>query len=90
MANPVITPGHSVLVFGFANKCEDEMDRLDHQLDDPVFVEKLYNEQLILKDGRPVARPANPSLAWHFDDLKFGILDKRTKGFSCIFPFFSR
>jgi hypothetical protein len=89
MANPVLSSGHSYLVAAFADRCEDEMDRLDHQLDDPAFVEKLYNEKP-MRDGQPVVRPANPSLGWYFDDLKFGILDKRTKVFFCIFPFFSR
>jgi hypothetical protein len=26
-------------------------------------------------------------MAWHFEDLKFGILDRKTKVFFCIFPF---
>ena len=29
-------------------------------------------------------------MSWYFDDLKFGVLDKRTMMFFCIFPFFSR
>ena len=90
MPNPVMASGHSMLVTMFATKCEDEINRLDPLLDDPAFVDRLYNEQPILRDGKPVARPLNPSLAWHFDDLKFGILDNRTKVFFCIFPFFAR
>jgi hypothetical protein len=90
MVNPVMSSGHSMLVTPFADKCEDQMDRLDPLLDDPAFIDKLYNDQPILRDGQPVARPSNPTLAWHFDDLKFGILDRRTKVFFCIYPFFAR
>jgi hypothetical protein len=89
MANPVIAPGHSMLVTLFANKCEDEMGRLDRLLDDPAFIDKLYDQQ-ILRNGQPVARLAKPSIAWHFEDLRFGILDRQTKVFFCIFPFFAR
>ena len=90
MANPVMASGHSALVALFALKCEDEMGRLDPLLDDPAFIDKLYHGQPILRDGQPVARPAKPSMAWHFEDLKFGILDRRTMVFFCIFPFFAR
>lgn len=90
MSNPVMTSGHSMLVMLFADRCEAEIDRLDTLLDDPAFVDRLYHDQPILRDGQPVARPTNPSLAWYFDDLKFGILDRRTKVFFCIFPFFAR
>ncbi|MGB8899474.1 MAG: hypothetical protein WCC90_09750 [Methylocella sp.] len=90
VANLVMCSCHSMLVTLFADKCGDEMDRLDPLLDDPAFIDRLYNDQPILRDGQPVARPTNPSLAWHFDDLKFGILDRRTKVFFCIYPFFAR
>jgi hypothetical protein len=90
MLNPVTSSGHSVIVSMFAVKCEDEINRLDPLLDDPAFIDSLYNGQPILRDGLIVARPANPSLAWHFDDLEFGILDKQTMVFFSIFPFFAR
>jgi len=90
MANPVMTSGHSVVVVLFARKCEDEVLRLDPLLDDPAFIDKLYNDQPILRDGKPVARPANPSMVWYFEDLRFGILDRQTMVFFCIFPFFAR
>jgi hypothetical protein len=90
MANPVMSSGHSALVTFFANKCDDEMLRLDSQLDDPLFIDKLYQEQPILRDGQLVARPPSPSMSWYFDDLKFGILDRKTMVFFCIFPFFAR
>jgi hypothetical protein len=90
MANPIMSSGHSTLVIIFGDKCEDEIQRLDPQLDDPDFVHKLYNDQPILRDGLPVERPASPSLTWHFEDLAFGILDRRTSVFFCLFPFFAR
>jgi hypothetical protein len=83
MSSPVMSSGHSMLVALFALKCEDTIAQLDPQLDNPAFIDKLYNEQ-------PIVRPKNPSLMWHFDDLKFGIFDRRTNVFFCIFPFFAR
>ncbi len=74
----------------FADHCEAQIERLDPQIDDPAFIDRLYNDQPILRDGKAIARPSDPSLAWHFDDLKFGILDRRTKVFFCIYPFFDR
>jgi hypothetical protein len=90
MLNPVMSSGHSMFVSMFAVKCEDEIKRLDPQLDDPAFVDRLYNGRPILRDGLIVARPTNPSLAWHFEDLEFGILDKQTMVFFSILPFFAR
>jgi hypothetical protein len=90
MANPVMSSGHSMIVTMFAYECADQMETLDPQLDDRAFIDRLYGDQPILRDGQPVARPPNPSLTWHFEDLKFGILDRRTKVFFCIYPFFDR
>jgi len=90
MPNPVMASGHSMLVTLFADRCEYKMRRLDPLLDDPAFIDRLYHDQPILRDGQPVARPANPSMVWHFEDLKFGILDRQTMVFFCIFPFFAR
>ena len=83
--NPVVASGHSMLVTLFAVKCEHKMARLDPLLDDPEFINK---GQTILRDRQPIARPENPSMAWHFDDLRFGILDRRTMVFFCIFADF--
>jgi len=90
MLNPVMSSGHSMLVWVLARKCEDEINRLDPLLDDPDFIDKIYNGQPIMRDGLIVARPANPSLEWHFEDLQFGILDKQTMVFFSIFPLFAR
>jgi hypothetical protein len=90
MANPVLASSHSMLVTLFADRCDDEMRRLDPLLDDPMFIDKLYQDQPIIRDGKPVTRTEQPLMSWYFDDLKFGILDKRTMVFFCVFPFFSR
>jgi len=90
MANPVMSSGHPAMLVVFADRCETEILRLDPLLDDPAFIDNLYNGQPIIRDGQPVARPVDPSLAWYFNDLTLGILDRRTLVFFCIFPFFAR
>ena len=90
MLNPVMSSGHSMLVSILARKCEDEINRIDHLLDDPDFIDRLYKGQPILRDGLIVARPDNPSLEWHVEDLQFGILDRQTMVFFSIFPFLAR
>ena len=89
-ANPVMSSGHSMIVTLFADRCESEIERLNPLLDDPEFVDKLYQEQLILRERRHVTRPTKPLLKWHFEDLQFGILDSSTMVFFCLFPFFAR
>jgi hypothetical protein len=90
MLNPVMSSGHSLIVSLFARKCEDEINRLDPLLDDHAFIDRLYNGQPIFRDGLIVAIPTNPSLAWYFNDLVLGILDKKTMVFFSILPFFAR
>jgi hypothetical protein len=90
MMNPVMTSGHSLVMTLFSDKCEAEMDRIDPLLDDPEFIDKLYNDQPILRAGEPVKRPRTPEFAWHFEDLEFGILDKRSKVFFRYFSYFAR
>jgi hypothetical protein len=90
MLNPVMSSGHSLIVMMFGLKCEREINRLDPLLDDPGFIDNLYSQQPILRNGMGVERPMRPSLAWHFEDLQFGILDRRTLVFFNIFPFFAR
>ena len=90
MLNPVMSSGHSSIVMLFALKCEREIERIDPLLGDPEFIDSLYNNQPILRDGLIVSRPEKPSLAWHFEDLQFGILEKRTMVFVNLFPFFAR
>ena len=90
MPNPVMSSGHSVLVWAFARKCCDEIKRLDPSLDDPPFIDGLYS-QLKPANGVPsIARPASPDMAWYFNDLTFGMLDKATMAFFCLFPYFQR
>ena len=90
MLNPVMSSGHSMLVSILARKCEDKSRGSILCSDDPDFIDRLYNGQLILREGCLVARPTNPSLEWHIEDLQFGILDKETMVFFSIFPFFAR
>ncbi|MGY5800587.1 hypothetical protein ACXHMN_04565 [Rhizobium sp. LEGMi12c] len=90
MANPVMSSGHSTIVTMFGLRCEKEIERLDPQLDDPTFIDSLYNDQPIFVGDTQIVRPRKPKFAWHFDDLKFGILDRQTKVFFCLFPFFAR
>ncbi len=90
MANPVMSSGHSMIVTLFADRCENEIERLDLLLDDPEFIAKLYQEQPILREGVHITKPVKPSLKWHFEDLQFGILDSSTMVFFCLFPFFAR
>lgn len=82
MANPVEPSGHSMIVKLFAKTCEDRIERLDPLLDDPTFIDKLYTDQ--------PTRPTKVSLGWHFEDLRFGILEKRTEVFFCLYPFVER
>ena len=60
MANPVMSSGHSMLVTLFSIKCEDEMRRLDPHLDDPAFIEKLYQDQPTMQEmGSPLLDPSS-------------------------------
>lgn len=90
MANPVMSSGHSTLVTMFGVKCEDQIRITDRLLDDPEFVGKLYGDEPILINGKPVAKPTRPNMKWHFEDLQFGVLDKDSNEFFCFFPFFAR
>jgi hypothetical protein len=90
MLNPVMSSGHSAIIMMFALRCQGEIERLDPLLDDASFIDKLYGEQPILRGGQPVERPASPSLGWYFNDLEFGILDRKTMVFFSLFPYFAR
>jgi hypothetical protein len=90
MLNPVMSSGHSAIVMMFGLRCQAEIQRLDPLLEDASFIDKLYGEQHILGDGQPVARPSRPSLGWHFNDLEFGILDRKTMVFFNLLPYFAR
>lgn len=90
MLNPVMSSGHSAIIMMFGMKCKAEIERLDPLLDDASFVDQLYSQRPILRDGQTVGRPAKPSLGWHFNDLAFGILDRKTMVFFNLFPYFAR
>jgi len=88
--NPVMSSGHSMLVIMFGIKCQDHIKRLDPQLDDSAFIDKLYEEHAIVRDGARVLRPRKPSFVWHFRDLAFGFLERTTNTFFCLSQFFER
>jgi hypothetical protein len=90
MMNPVLSSGHSLTLDMFSLHCEAKMEQLDPQLDALAFVDHLWSDQPIERDGQPVGRPPKPSFKWHFDDLRFGILETKTWVFFCIFQFFTR
>lgn len=90
MMNPVMSSGNSQILTMFSKRCEEHIQQLDPKLDDPNFVDQIYNGQPIERDGQPVDRPMKPSFKWHFDDLHFGILERKTRVFFCIFPYFTR
>jgi hypothetical protein len=90
MLSPVMSSGHSAIIMMFGMKCKAEIERLDPLLDDASFVDQLYSQRPILRDGQTVGRPAKPSLGWHFNDLAFGILDRKTMVFFNLLPYFAR
>jgi hypothetical protein len=90
MLNPVMSSGHSMIVHMFGVQCQAKIEEWDPLLGDASFIDKLYGEQPILGDGLPVERPASPSLGWHFNDLEFGILDRKTVVLFNLFPYFAR
>ena len=90
MLNPVMSSGHSAIVMMFGLKCQAEIERLEPLLEDAAFIDQLYGGQSILREGQLVNRPAAPSLGWHFNDLEFGILDRKSKVFFNLFPYFAR
>jgi len=90
MLNPVMSSGHSAIVMMFGLRCQAEIERLDPLLEDASFIDKLYRGQPILREGQSVERPARPSLGWYFNDLEFGILDRKTMVFFNLFPCFAR
>ncbi|MBO9097562.1 MULTISPECIES: hypothetical protein [unclassified Rhizobium] len=84
MVNPVMSSGHDMQLTLFSRQCEAEIASRDPTLDDPAAIDRLY-------DTSPLAaRPKKVRLAWHFEDLKFGLLEKQTRKFFCIYPFFDR
>jgi hypothetical protein len=90
LANPVMSSGHLLTATLFSDACANTMEQLDPMLDDPLYIEKLYRENDIYRDSVIIEKPKKPSLAWSFQDLQFGILDKSSNIFFCIYPFFKR
>jgi hypothetical protein len=86
--NAVMASGHRASIVLFSDACDLRMLQLDPMLDDPTFVNQLYNAQLIERDGKPVQRPKRPNLKWAFnDDLNFGILDSKAGIFFTVYHY---
>jgi hypothetical protein len=90
MSRPVMASGHAWDVVAFSDRCEMEIERLAPCLDDPKFVARLYDEHPTDNSGKAFPRAAKPVLMWHFEDMQFGLLEKKTRVFFCIFPYFAR
>jgi hypothetical protein len=90
MANPVMASGHRLDVMLFGRACEDQIERTDPLLDDAPYIDQLYACQEPMSGRQLHARPPTPLLAWHFEDLMFGVIEKHTRLFFSFFPFFAR
>ena len=66
MANPVMSSGHSMLVTLFADRCEDEIEKLDPLLDDSGFVDRLYDDQPGIEVRAPSQQTIEPFLGMAF------------------------
>jgi hypothetical protein len=86
----MMSSGHPIELVLYSNRCEMEIERLNPCLDDPGFVTRLYDENPTDNHERLVPRPESPALVWHFEDLQFGVLERKTRAFFCILPFFAR
>jgi hypothetical protein len=90
MLSPVETSGDSMELRLFSRACESQIECLDQKLDDRQFIDELWNGQPIEREGQSIQKPAKPSFKWHFDDLRFGIIERKTLVFFCIYRFFTR
>jgi hypothetical protein len=90
MLTPVTASGDSMELMLFARACESQIECLDEKLDDPQFIDRLWNDQPIARERQEISKPARLSFKWHFEDLRFGFLERRTLVFFCIYPFYAR
>ncbi|KXV18619.1 hypothetical protein AD933_02995 [Acetobacter malorum] len=90
MSRPVMASGHPADLVQFSDRCAIEIERLEPSLDDPEFMDRLYNSYSVDSSGNAFRRPERPELVWYFEDMKFGFLEKKTNVFFCIFPFYER
>ena len=90
MGRQVMASGHAADVVLFSDRCEMEIERLDPCLDAPEFVARLYEAHPVDNSGNAFPHPAKPAFVWHFEDMQFGLLEKKTRVFFCIFPYFAR
>lgn len=80
LAYPTMSSGHPLELVLYANRCEELMMRLDARLEGAAFVDTLYS----ISDAagsKLLERPAKPNLKWHFENLDFGLLERKTRVF---------
>lgn len=76
MAYPTMSSGHSMHLFLFARHCDDLMTQIDACLDDPDYINDLYNN-IEPREGQVIAIPKKPKFKWHFNDNNFGIYETK-------------
>jgi len=76
MAYPTMSSGHSTHLFLFARYCNDMMTKIDACLDDPVYINNIYNKGES-HEGQVKAIPKKPKFKWHFNDNNFGIYETK-------------
>lgn len=77
MLHPTMVSGHSLDIIRFADYCENLMVEIDACLDDPIFIDKLYNGEKSL-EGQLIARPQRPKFRWRFNEKNFGLYESKT------------
>jgi hypothetical protein len=90
MSRPVMLSGHAADLVWFSDRCEMEIERLDTHLDDPEFIARLYYACPVGSSDYRFPGPAKPVLAWHFEDMQFGMFDKKAGVFFCLSSYFRR
>ena len=77
MKGPVMSSGHALHVFAYAQRCWRLIDYVDPKFDDRAYIEKLY------RHGK-IELPSKPKLEWQFAHLDLIIYDRATSVAFCI------
>ncbi len=80
ISHPIMSSRHPLILTWFSNYCEAQM-QFDEKLDDPNFIDQLFNGQPVERDGQPIKIPKRPSFKWGFNDMNFGVLKSKTEVF---------
>jgi hypothetical protein len=75
----ITTSGHPSQLVHAASMYARKVAGTDPQLDDPNYVQSLYQ-------AAGIPAPANPKLRWQMYFLDLGIMDEKTKAFFCLQP----